>query len=479
MRLWMTPMRNSFRFRLTLWWVGALSVLLVLFSVGVYSLFARSVRDRFDATLRAAGEVTALSVNHEIVEHNGREAGDASIRDVLKTMHQVSFPDPSIAVFEGPRQVAVKPGIEGLDHLPPALAPGFQNRAKFRIAVFDTPVPSIQAHYRIVVSQSTQSLEDELAGFRRVLYLCVPLGILFASVGGYVLARRNLAPIVAMTAEVNRITSQNLHRHLAVSNPRDELGRLAGTFNDLLDRLNRSFEDQRRFMADASHELRTPLSVALTAAQVNLDGASRSPDEYREALQIVTEQLRRLRRIVQDMFLLAQVDAGAFEPDLREFYLDELIQEAARAARVIAESLRVQVLVEALPEALVRADEGLLRQLLLALLDNAVRHTPAGGLVTAGLTAGGDAWQVTIADTGTGIPAADQPHIFDRFYRANKSRTREAGGAGLGLSIARWIAHLHHGSLTLASSTSAGTVFRLRLPAALMPPDLNGSIAKR
>lgn len=459
-------MRNSFRFRLTLWWVGALGALLVLFSLGVYSLLARSVRARFDATLQAAGEVTALSVNHEIEEHGGRPAGEDSIRSVLRTMHQVSFPRQSIAVYDGGRLVAAKDGVEGLDDLPLGLAAGFQNHAGFRVAVFAAPVPKLGTSYRIVVSQSTRSVEEELAGFRRILYLCVPVALLAAAAGGYLLARRNLAPIVAMTEEVERITSQNLHQRVAVTNPKDELGRLAGTFNDLLERLNASFDDQRRFMADASHELRTPLSVAITASQVNLEGPPREADEYREALRIVNEQLRRLKRIVADMFLLAQADAGSFSPEKAPYYLDEVIDEAVRAARVIAAPLGVEVAAAHPGETALEGDEGLIRQLILGLLDNAIRHTPRGGRVSVRMTREANEWRIDVADTGTGIPQADQSRIFDRFYRADKARTRAAGGSGLGLSIARWIAGLHSGTLELVSSTPAGTIFRLTLPAA-------------
>lgn len=458
-------MLNSFRFRLTLWWVATLAVLLVAFSLGVYSLLAQSVRARFDATLLAAGEVTALSINHEIEEHHGREAGEDSIRQVLRTMHQVSFPRQTIVVFEGAREVAAKPGVEGLDGLKPALAEGFHTVGNYRIGVFDTTVPRLRSRYRVIVSQAMRAVDEELAGVRRVLFICVPLALLFASAGGYILARRNLAPIVAMTDEVNRITSQNLHQRLAVANPRDELGRLAGTFNELLERLSRSFDDQRRFMADASHELRTPLSVALTAAQVNLDGGPRTTQEYREALRVVTEQMRRLKRIVQDMFLLAQVDSGAFEPVMRDFSLDELMHEAVRAARIIADPRNVRVQFEQPAEAPVIGDEGLIRQLLLVLLDNAIRHTESGGKVKVELTPEQGSWRIEVADTGTGIPLADQPYIFDRFYRANKARTREAGGSGLGLSIAKWIATLHGGSLLLTASSAEGTVFTVRLPA--------------
>jgi heavy metal sensor kinase len=268
-----------------------------------------------------------------------------------------------------------------------------------------------------------------------------------------------------MARSARRIGAGSLDRQLPVANPRDELGQLATTFNELLARLNSAFVQQRRFMADASHELRTPLSVMSTAAGVTLKKPHREEEEYREALQMMAEQTRRLSRIVQDMFILARADAGQYPLQKRPLYLNDLLDDLARAGALLAADKNVTVELTNLPEATFHGDEDLLRQMILNLLDNAIKFTPAGGVVRLGLTRRADEYLLSVSDTGTGIPAEAQAHIFERFYRADKARSRSAdGGAGLGLAIARWIAQAHDGDLKLADSNRNGTTFIAHLP---------------
>jgi two-component system OmpR family sensor kinase len=268
--------------------------------------------------------------------------------------------------------------------------------------------------------------------------------------------------VVAMSERARQISAENLERRLPVANPRDELGRLASTFNELLARLDSSFDLQRQFMTDASHELRTPLSVMRTATQVILERPRRDENEYRDALAMIDDQTRRLANSA--------------------FYLDELIAETARAAGVLAARKGVAVETARLPEISYYGDEHLLRQMLLNLLDNAIRHTPAGGGVRVNLNQFEKRYEVVVADTGDGIPVEAQPHIFERFYRADKARMRSdatinsaseaanggangaGGGAGLGLAIARWVAEAHGGAIRLVRSDPAGTVFAVTLP---------------
>jgi signal transduction histidine kinase len=252
------------------------------------------------------------------------------------------------------------------------------------------------------------------------------------------------------------------------------LGQLAATFNKLLARLDASFNLQRQFMADASHELRTPLSVMRTTTQVTLEKQRRDENEYRDALAMINDQTRRLARIVEDMFTLARADAGRRPLTLGSFYLDELIGATSRAASVLA--MRKGVTVESVESAEVQyyGDEHLLRQMLLNLLDNAIRHTPSGGRVRVSLAQFDSTCKVIVADTGEGIPVEAQPHIFERFYRVDKARLRPeinsagadngGGGAGLGLSIALWVAEAHGGTIELVRSDSNGTAFAIDLP---------------
>ncbi|HTF61205.1 MAG TPA: ATP-binding protein [Edaphobacter sp.] len=474
-------MRSTVRFRLTLWYVAALATILIVFSVGVYSLLGKSLKQNLDGSLHSATQVTALALNHEIEEHGGKEAGEANVRFVLNTMYQTSFPRPSIVVWDGERLVAQKPGSAGLppinvQRLYPQLNDGsirFLNLQKgiqlYRVAITRVSVPNINASYRVVANESVQPVNAELATLRGVLFIIVPVCLLLAAAGGYFLARKSLAPVLDMARTAEQISSHNLDQRLSSGNKNEELGQLADTFNRLFGRLQQAFRQQRQFMTDASHELRTPLSVALTATEVSLTARRQDLAELQETLKVVQSQLFRLRRIVEDMFMLAQADTGTYQPTITRFYLDEVLVESVRAARILAVVRNITVTIDHLtPEALLVADEDLLRQLFLILLDNAVKYTPEGGAIQVSLVSHKEEYKISIADNGPGIAVSDQPYVFDRFYRADRSRSRRepgtGSGAGLGLAIAQWIAHLHHGDVRLENSNSRGTVFGVWLP---------------
>lgn len=474
---------RSIRFRLTCWYVGVSALILTVFSCGVYISLRQSLFERVDSVLRSALEVSALSLRHEIEEHEGKQPGEESYRLVLRTMHQTSFPHQGVAVYDAGRLVANKPGDEnfvpslptgsgGTPHRPVLLIQAAEKGSR-RLAIAEVDVPMAKTTYRVVVGESLQETEAALNAIRRALLVAVPAALALLALGGYFLARKSLAPVMELSSTAEQISAQNLERRVEISNPQDELGRLGATFNRLLGRLENSFDQQRRFMADAAHELRTPLSVALTAAQVTID-SPRSEEEYRDALTVIEQQLRRLTRLVQNMFLLARADAGAYQLDVQPFYLDEVVQEAVRAAQVLARRRGVVVSVDKVPESLCQADEGLVRQAILILLDNAVKYTPSGGTVHVTLSHQLDRLIVRVADTGIGIPAEAQQRLFERFYRVDKARSRadQEGGAGLGLAIARWIAGIHKGTLTLVESGSHGSVFELALPAGQGPVDL-------
>jgi heavy metal sensor kinase len=266
-----------------------------------------------------------------------------------------------------------------------------------------------------------------------------------------------------MAAQAGRISERTPGQRLAPGHPEDELGRLAKAFNDLLARLEAALATQRQFMADAAHELRTPVSVARTAAEVALSRERRAEDEYRDALAVVDDQMRRLARIVEDMFLLARADAVGLPLQPGPLYLDELVADCVRDAALLAAEKHVRVEWQGDGELEAVGDESLLRRMLANLLDNAVRHTPAAGRVQVGLAARPDEFEVAVTDGGPGIPDAQRERIFERFVRLDEARGRSQG-AGLGLSIARTIAETHGGSLVLARSDAGGSTFVIRLP---------------
>jgi heavy metal sensor kinase len=321
--------------------------------------------------------------------------------------------------------------------------------------------------YSLLVLQSLHQQQEFLSEVGGSFALIIPLVIALTSVGGYLLARKSLAPVVAMSAQAGRIGEANLHDRLAIKNPKDELGLLATSFNGLLDRLDQSFERQRRFIADASHELRTPVAVLCGEAEVALSQKDRSASEFRESVSILAREATRLKLIVEDLFTLARADAGQYPLTLAHFYLDELAVDCCRTVRTLAMAKGVALHCDSVKETPVYADEGLLRRMILNLLDNAIKHTSQGGSVSVACEPGGAGSSLSVSDTGSGIPVELQPRIFERFFRADKVRGRSennGGGAGLGLSISRWIAEAHHGRLELARSDGTGSVFAFAMP---------------
>ena len=477
-------MFSSVRARLTLWYVSALGVVLIGSSLGVYFLLARSLYDRVDARLASTLEGSVSALQHlPKTQVNSDQA-------IIRTLEGLRFPNQTIGVLGADQQViAQKTGSGG----PPLIPPPSPLNASASIAFYEIPERESEgtdseseaddgyraafqrvagarpdAFYTVVVVQSLEPVYDQLELLQDLLLVAVPLILFLAGLGGWFLARRSLAPVVAMSERAQRISIENLDQRLPVINPRDELGRLAAAFNQLLARLNSSFTQQRQFMADASHELRTPLSAIRTASAVTLQQEERNTGEYREALSIIEQEARRLTRIVEDMFLLARADAGHPTLQNTHFYLDELLSDSARAAGVLAAQKDIALRNAPYPEAPFFGDEALLRQMMWNLLDNAIKHTPAGGKVGVALQATDGSYAITVTDTGPGIPSQARAHIFERFYRVDPARTREKtcpdGGAGLGLPIARWIAEAHHGSLELRHSDATGSTFAVTLP---------------
>jgi two-component system OmpR family sensor kinase len=306
-----------------------------------------------------------------------------------------------------------------------------------------------------------------LEDIRNTFLWAIPVALLLASAGGYFLARQSLAPVAAMAWQAQNISASNLQKRLEVANKRDELGQLAESFNQLLERLDKSFERQQRFIADASHELRTPVAILRGESEVTLSRDDRSPEEYRESLAILRGESQRLSRIIEDLFTLTRADAGEYRLELREHYLDELVNDVLHRARSLASSKKISLVLSVTPDLPVAADEALLRRMLLNLIENSIKYTAAGGTISVGCHPHDSEYVLSITDTGEGIPSELQQKIFERFFRADKARSRsegELGGAGLGLSIARWIAEAHYGRLELSRSDTTGSTFTVFLP---------------
>lgn len=468
-------MLNSVRTRLTLWYTAVLALVLIVFSTGVYYLLADKLHKRLDAEVRTTVEGVARLLVYEL------EEGESEPQAVHSALNEHFFPNQAAAIFDERGNLLSEKALPDNHHAEmSADISSFTESIQFftipsrndsqddgaRVAAKRLTAAHNNKSYVIVVSQTLDSLAEELEILRGILFAAVPLALALAGLSGWFLARKSLSPVVAMSESARRISAENLDRRLPVFNSSDELGKLAATFNELLGRLQSSFTQQRQFMADASHELRTPLQVMRTAAEVTLEQPQRNESEYREALAIIDQQTARLARIVEDMFTLARADAGRRELRLRDFYLDELISETTRAAALLAEQKGITVECAQKQEIRYRGDEDLLRQMILNLLDNAIKYTPSGGQVRLQLGQEGSKYVITVTDTGSGIPIEEQQRIFERFYRTDKARFRTeqnnkaiGSGAGLGLSIARWIAEAHNGSLALLHSDQTGSTF--------------------
>jgi heavy metal sensor kinase len=338
---------------------------------------------------------------------------------------------------------------------------------RHRLALRRVSIPGHDARYIVVAGSALEPTDEELESLREILGYVVPITLVMAGVGGWFLARQSLSPVVAMADRARRIGVENLGERLPIANPRDELGRLAATFNELLGRLETSLRQQRQFMAEASHELRTPVATARTAAGVALQQPHRDERDYREALDIIEQQTVRLSRIVDDMFTLARADAGNYPVHRMPMYLDEVVDDVVRAARVLASQRGVAIEATAAQPAPFEGDEDLIRRLVGNLIDNAVRHAPERSVVTVALEPGSRGYEIAVTDRGPGIPPDVQSQIFTRFFRGDTARTRRRsdGGAGLGLALARWIASVHGGDVRIAASSETGTTFVIELPA--------------
>ncbi len=320
--------------------------------------------------------------------------------------------------------------------------------------------------YTIQAAASLTELRQGLQGALRVLIPLLPVMLLAASAGGYWLSRRALRPVDQVVQTARSITAQNLSQRLAVPKTGDELERLSQTLNEMIARLESAFARISRFTADASHELRTPLTVMRTTAEVALRG-TQGDGSYREALQQIVAEVAHTSHLVDNLLLIAKADSGEEKLSKTRIDMVETIEEAAAEVAVLARVKGLDLQVR-LPEraAWVMADRYALRRLFLILLDNGVKYTPSGGRIAVSLVERDGSVAVTVTDSGIGIPEDDLPHVFERFYRVDRARSRAHGGTGLGLAIGRWIVEVHGGTITVQSELERGSVFHVHLPLA-------------
>src|SRR5262245_45793604 len=434
MRWWR---HRSIRVRLTLWYAAALSAVLALYAGGVFTFLRHSLSAELDGRLSDDREVAEQMLERTPGGGIGWRAEPEADDDDALDARWLEVRSP-----EGTLLYARPSGI-------PA----------------DIPVRRLSGPYTVdglpvilEVARSEEPLRHELGELLGIMGAGFPLAVLLAGLGGYVLARRALAPLGRMADRARTITAERLDERVPVENPGDELGQLAAVFNDAFARLERSFEQLRRFTADASHELRTPLTAMRSVGEVGLR-EHREGVAYREVIGSMLEETDRLGRLVEGLLTLSRADGGNVPLTREGVDLAELGRDVAGHLGVLAEEKHQSLTVDAPGPVTAWVDRLVLRQALINLVDNAVKYTPAGGKVRIAVRNGGPGPMIEFIDTGPGIPLDQRDRIFDRFYRIDKARSRDLGGAGLGLSIVRWAVEAHRGRIDVDSVEGHGSTF--------------------
>ncbi|PYV61533.1 MAG: two-component sensor histidine kinase [Acidobacteria bacterium] len=317
----------------------------------------------------------------------------------------------------------------------------------------------------IEVAAPYNQIESVLRGLLLTFALGLPLIVALAIGGGYLLMRGALRPVDQIRQRAARITSRNLSERLPVVHTGDELERLAIDLNRMIERLEESFHQINRFSADASHELRTPLTVLQGELEAIAQKGQGLPADVRDTIGSALEETHRLAKIVESLLAISRLEAG--EALVQPVRLDfaELARTTADQMKLLAEEKRISLTSDGSEPVEVEADPSRLKQVVVNLLDNAIKYTPEGGSVSISVTRRDDHAILEVADSGLGISADDLPHVFERFYRADKARSRQMGGTGLGLSIVRSICQAHGGRVTVNSAEGRGSLFRVQLPA--------------
>ncbi len=325
---------------------------------------------------------------------------------------------------------------------------------------------------KVYIAYPISEINEVLGNLFSIFLLLIPIAIVISISGGWFLAARSFKPVDDITRTARAITAHNLDQRIQSSGVDDELGRLVATFNEMISRLQLSFAQIQQFSSDASHELRTPLTIVRGELELALRSKKLSPEEYRSVLSSALEETIRMSSIIENLLSLAKSDVARPTAYFSDVWLRPIIQELYEDGIMLAENKHITVTLGTLDDALILGDAVRLRQLFLNLIDNAIKYTPENGLVEISLFRDNGTVKVRVKDTGMGIPTDDLPKIFDRFYRVDKARSRELGGSGLGLSISKWIADIHGGTISVESEINVGTVFTVIFPLKTPSPQL-------
>ncbi len=457
----------TLRFRLTFWYTLLLAVVLLVFVLAFQAVVARALYGEVDEMIQSQAERVVVVFEANIDPMRSRLPIPAIVF-ASQVFAQASTVQGAV--------IDKSPGMgDQMLPLPEEMrARNLAGESGFytwqgdgaTLRVFSAPVhsPEGQVVATVQVARSLDTIDSMLKITRLALLVGGGIAVALAAIGGALISGAALRPLNQIADTTSRIVrAEDLDQRIEGVYPDDEVGQLASTFNEMMGRLQDLFNTQQRLVADVSHELRTPLATIQGNVDLLQRGAAQDSAMLAEGLEAIGHEVARMTRLVRDLLLLAETDAGV-RLTLKPVELDTLLLEVYREALLMANG-RVKVRLGHEDQAQVQGDPDRLKQLLLNLVSNAIAYTPPGGLVTLSLHRRPDGWvRVNVTDTGVGIAPEDLPHIFDRFWRVDRARGRAAGSSGLGLSIAQSIAEAHGGSISVESKPGQGSTFEVLLP---------------
>lgn len=455
---------RTLRARLTLRYAFALAVVLVIYAAFVFVTLRNGLYEELDRR---------LADDFERAEEMLETDGSAGLRWRTAGHHAEDGPESRgfVLVWSSDGEVVYRRWPQGAN-LPEPPSDANEETGPLTVPTSQGAVRQLTRSYRIAgrdfrirVARSEAGVRHELAELLLVMLLGLPVAVGLSGMSGWLLAAKALAPVAKMAERAHAIRAERLSERLPVENPDDELGRLGTVFNDTLARLERSFEALRRFTADAAHELRTPLTALRSVGEVGLR-EPKTQDECRDVIGSMLEEADRLTRLVDTLLNLSRADAGRIEVRRERLDLRRFAREMAEYLEAAAEEKGQQIVVEGAARVDALADPLLLRQAVLNVLDNAIQHAPDNAPIRLVVEESDEHAVLEVIDRGPGIEAEHLPHVFDRFYRADRARSRDGGGAGLGLAIAQWAVQANGGVIAVESRVGEGSRFRLRLPKA-------------
>ena len=451
----------SLRVRLTAWYFGVVALSFLLISVVAVYGMDRSIQGAVDSAL-----LERASAVHHLIEREVRSDSLEDLKDELREHSGLSSADQLMQVADAQGNWLYR-SRSLVSHPIPLQHPDQTYTDRFAGLLLRVRSERVLVNgqwFSIQVATPMHEFHEAVEHFRSLLIIAAPFLLVCATAGGYFMSRRALSPVQKIIGAAENIGATNLSSRLVVPNTADELQRLSETLNNMLSRIESAFQRIAQFTADASHELRTPLAILRTRTELALR-RPRSESEYREVLQQLLHGLERGSDLVERLMLLARADSGDSILQRERIRLDVILGSVCEQGATLAAAKDLRFQAQLSPDGLpIEGDADFLERLFLILIDNAIKYTRPGGEIGVSSQIEAGSVIVSVRDTGIGVSGADLPHLFERFYRVDKARSRESGGAGLGLAIGRWIARAHRGDIEVESTLGKGSVFHVRLP---------------